>query len=712
MNKARKVRIGIDVGGTFTHAVAVDNDSLQVLAHQVTPTTHNDPRGVAGGIISSFSMLAQKLTPEDSIIFLAHSTTQATNALLEGDVAKVGIVGLGKGIEALKARSDLEVGDLELTPGKFLRTQLDFIEPKQNLVKEALERLSQGKCGAIVAAQGFSVDDPSGELMIIEEAREQKLPACGTHQMSGLYGLRVRARTAVVNASILPKMIETAELTHQALAAKNLQASLMIMRSDGGVMSLEEVRKRPVMTLLSGPAAGVAAALMFLKASDAIFLEVGGTSTDICLIKDGKAAVRSAVIGGHPTYLKTLDSRTLGIAGGSMIGPRAEGGLSVGPRSAHVAGYPYCSFAKPLLGELNVREIHPQEGDPAYFVIEDSTGYRASPTTTCAANLLGHIKHGDYSATNSIENLNLCFSALAAHLKIESVSQLAHLILIAAAEKIVPTIMQLLKDYSSSGRVVKLIGGGGGAGAIVPIVAEKLGFPYEIAQQAEVISAIGAAMAMVKETIERNIVNPSQEDLARIRSEAKDKVLAMGADPASIEVSIAIDAQKSLVTAVATGSIAFSEGETGDTSEVSPEERLQALRDSTLKESNFTALGDTGYYYVFQSLREEKYLFNLLKKTKNTLWVTDRKGNVKLQVPQGILEKNQDSSLESGLAKAIAKYTSYGDAGALIPAIYALSDKRLVDLTSLTTAEQALTLARQEFSDLTPDASTFFLIRP
>ncbi len=695
----RKVRIGIDVGGTFTHAVAVDNRTSEVISHRVTPTTHQAAEGVAAGILESFRMLQEELGEDCEVVFLAHSTTQATNALLEGDVASVGIVGLGKGLEGAKAKSDLNVGNLELSPGKYLHTQLDFVEPLGPAMESAVQRLKASGCGAVVAAQGFSVDDPSGEKTVMEQARAAGLPACGTHEMSGLYGLRVRARTAVLNASILPKMIETAEMTHRALTSRAVEAPLMVMRSDGGVMSLEEVRRRPVMTLLSGPAAGVAAALMFLKASDALFLEVGGTSTDMCLVKDGKAAVRSASVGGHPTYLKTLDSRTLGIAGGSMIGKLDQGGLAVGPRSAHVAGFHYCSFAEPLVGELKVLEVRPLKDDPVYYVIEDASGHRCAPTTTCAANLLGYIRPGDYSA-GDLGNVGRAFAALAAHLKLESPEAVARLVLDAAAEKVLPTVRQLLKDYGSADRTVKLLGGGGGAGAI------------EIARRAEVISAIGAALAMVKETIERTIVDPSQADLSRLRAEAESAVIGMGADPATVEVAISVDAQKSIVTAVATGSIAFSEGETGGGDEVSPQERLQTLKEASPKEATYTPVGDTNHFYLYRSEREERYLFNLLKRKKETLWVTDRKGNVKLQVPGGRAEQSRGDALETALSQTLSKHTTYGDAGALIPALHVVAGRKLTDLTSLTSSEQALTLARQELAGLDPDTPVYFLVHP
>jgi hypothetical protein len=324
---------------------------------------------------------------------------------------------------------------------------------------------------------------------------------------------------------------------------------------------------------------------------------------------------------------------------------------------------------------------------------------------------LGYIRPGDYSA-GDLGNVGRAFAALAAHLKLESPEAVARLVLDAAAEKVLPTVRQLLKDYGSADRTVKLLGGGGGAGAIVPVVAEKLGFPHEIARRAEVISAIGAALAMVKETIERNIVDPSQADLSRLRAEAESAVIGMGADPATVEVAISVDAQKSIVTAVATGSIAFSEGETGGGDEVSPQERLQTLKEASPKEATYTPVGDTNHFYLYRSEREERYLFNLLKRKKETLWVTDRKGNVKLQVPGGRAEQSRGDALETALSQTLSKHTTYGDAGALIPALHVVAGRKLTDLTSLTSSEQALTLARQELAGLDPDTPVYFLVHP
>ena len=701
------VRIGIDVGGTFTHAVAVDNETLQVLSHAVTPTTHRAAEGVARGIVTAFEELRNQFSPETRIVLLAHSTTQATNALLEGDVARVGIVGLGSGLSAAKARLDMTLGPIELAPGRFLESEVDVVNPQENgeAIHATLKRMASEGVGAVVAAEAFSVDDPSGELLVAEIASSLNLPACGTHEMSGLYGLRVRTRTAVLNASILPKMIDTALMTDRSLKSLSVEAPLMVMRSDGGIMALDEMRKRPVLTLLSGPAAGIAAALMFLRTSDAVFLEVGGTSTDICLIKNGRAAVKSAVLGGNPTYLRTLDSRTLGIAGGSML-RRTASGIDMGPRSAHLAGAGYASFTD-LCPPLRVIEESPLPGDPPYILVEDANGARVALTTTDAGNLAGLVPPGNYAQAD-VNRIRPVFEAVAAFLG-TSADALTARMLESAVAKVRPTVESLFSEYGMADHAVKLIGGGGGAAAIVPALARAMQLPFEIAPRAEVISAIGAALAMVKETIEKNILDPTQEELASLKAEAEKRVLAMGADPASIEVGVEVDSQKKIVRATATGSVQFSAHDVLS-QDVGESGRLSALLELGDTAATWKALGHTGFLHIYESITEHRQLFGLLRRQKRTIWVTDPRGAVKLQAPQASISVAGGAEAMATLSKVIADATTYGDAGAQVPLVRVVAGHRIVDLSALQTAEQMMALARSDLSGLSAGEKVFFVV--
>lgn len=161
-----------------------------------------------------------------------------------------------------------------MAPGKFLYTEHEFLESsslREDLIKSAIEKLKQKGAEVIVASESYSVDNPENEKKVIEIANKMGLPATGGYEISQLYGLSARTRTAAVNAALIPKMMETANMTEGAVKESGIRKPLMIMRCDGGVMSIDEVRKRPILTMLSGLAAGVAGALMYEKITDGIF---------------------------------------------------------------------------------------------------------------------------------------------------------------------------------------------------------------------------------------------------------------------------------------------------------------------------------------------------------------------------------------------------------------------------------------------------------
>ncbi len=697
---SRKVRIGIDVGGTFTDAVVVDNETYEVIAKEKCPTTHHAKQGVAEGIVRNIENVLKKnnISPED-VIFIAHGTTQATNALLEGDVAKVGIVGMGKGLEADRAKKETTAGNIELAPGKFLYTEHEFLESsslREDLIKSAIEKLKQKGAEVIVASESYSVDNPENEKKVIEIANKMGLPATGGYEISQLYGLSARTRTAAVNAALIPKMMETANMTEGAVKESGIRKPLMIMRCDGGVMSIDEVRKRPILTMLSGLAAGVAGALMYEKITDGIFLEAGGTSTDISVIKDGKVMIKNAQIGGQKLYLTSLDVRTLGVAGGSMIVVEDGKLVDVGPRSAHIANKSYEVFAEPKkIVSPKIKLVAPREEDkPNYAVIECENGESYALTLAGAANILGYVGEGDYAHGNK-EAAKKAWQALA-DLTGESVEELCKTAMEISMKKVKQIVDELIVDYNLNKNLIYLIGGGGSASVVVPFLGEMMGIRHKIAENAPYISTIGVSLALVREQIERNVSNPTDEDIRKIRHDVMEVITRAGADAATVDIAIEIDSQKNILRAIATGA---TELRTKDrnTQMKSEEGLLKIISEADkVEKQNVQKVGQEGRWHAYYVNVEKKALFGLIKTKKRFTRIIDEEGVIRLQKNDAKIMVMKKKQLSTRFEEFVDSLTQFSDAGAILPKTYLFFGQKMSDLSGVVNKEQLLGLADME----------------
>src|SRR5829696_4136204 len=306
---SKRIRVGIDVGGTFTKAVAMDIVKGKIIGKFTVPPTHSSREGVATGIVVALTELMQKHNIQRTDIeLISHSTTQAVNALLEGDTAKVGIIGMGVGLEKSNIIRRTNIKDIELAPNKYLRTCYRFLDTSKYLqdqeVLSAISELKGEGAEVIVVSEAYSVDDPSNERFVMERS---DIPATAGHELTGIYGLEIRTLTAAINGGILPKSTSTAKFVESAVRNEKITAPVLIMKGDGGVTDMSTFRSKPIVTVLSGPAASVAGALLHLRVIDGIFIEVGGTSTNVCAIKDGKPEMRYVTIMQHPTCIRSLD---------------------------------------------------------------------------------------------------------------------------------------------------------------------------------------------------------------------------------------------------------------------------------------------------------------------------------------------------------------------------------------------------------------------
>ncbi|MDX2041135.1 MAG: hydantoinase/oxoprolinase family protein [Acidobacteriota bacterium] len=712
-----KVRIGIDVGGTFTDVVVIDSHSHELVGQLKFPTSHAAKEGVALGIVTALerAMAEFHLKPED-VAFIAHSTTQATNALLEGDVAEVGVVGIGDGSvwnpEGWFAKRSTVVPPIALTASKSLKPQQAFVGRVnggfESEAETAIRKLSANGVRVVVASEAFGVDQVEREARVAEQARGLGLFATTGHEVSSLYGLRVRTRTAVINAAILPKMIETAEMTERCVKDTGIEAPLMIMRSDGGVMSVAEVHRRPILTMLSGPAAGIAGALMHERVSDGIFIEVGGTSADISVIRDGSPATRPARLNGHRMYLNTLDVRTLGVGGGGMIRARRtempDAIVDVGPRSAHIAGLGYVCFAEPEeLAEASIEFIRPTQSDAGdHFILRARSGKGYALTTTCAANLLGLVEPGHF-AFGKKESARIGFKLLVENCgEFTDEQEVAERVLEIGCRKLEATINDLIAEYHLSRDQVVLIGGGGGAASLVPFTAKLMNLEHRIARNAEVISPIGVAMAMVRDTVERNIVDPSPEDILKVRREAAEAAIAAGAVADSIEVQVEVDKRRNLVRATAMGTTELRRREGEETVSGVKQCREAAARSMRLPVDEVALAAETSGHLVFIGEQRSTSFFGLFNSRKSLLRVVDRTGVVRLQRGAARVSTVVLSDINAELERAVDALTDYGDAGRAIPDIFILYGARIANFSGLAELEQVAALVEVELRSLDP----------
>ena len=696
----RKVRMGIDVGGTHTKAVAIDNETHDIIGKSSVKTTHDDKRGVAAGVVKCFMncLSENNIRPED-VVFVAHSTTQATNALIEGDVAKVGIIGMGKGlIESYLAKKQTKLNNIDLGNGKEISIINNFIRTKgmtEESVQKVIADIKNQGAEVAVSSMAFGVDDGRPEKMVFEVADKIGIPTTMASDITKLYGLTRRTRTAAINASILPKMLDTANSTEQAVREAGVNVSLMIMRGDGGVMEISEMKKRPVLTMLSGPAASVMGSLMYLRASNGVYFEVGGTTTNIGVIKNGRPAIDYSVVGGHPTYISSLDVQVLGCAGGSMVRANKNGIVDVGPRSAHIAGLDYSVFTdtEKIKGP-QVEFFSPKQGDPSdYVAIKMENGEKVTITNSCAANVLGLVKPEDFSYGN-VASARKAMQALADYCG-TTVEDIAKQIMEKSYAKIEPVILGLAEKYKLEKDQISLVGVGGGAASLIIYFAEKMGVKFSIPENAEVISSIGVALAMVRDAVERIIPSPSKEDIRAIKLEAMNKAIESGATVESIEIHIDIDAQTNKVTAIATGS---TEVKTADHLKECDEEEAKQLasNDMRLSTNQVLLLEKTKYFYVFG---EE----TATPKEAGHIRILDTKGFIKVQRSRGLAIKTTAGEYMDAVKQLWESLAVYKTELIVRPDYYLCIGARLMDF-SATDYDQLVLLMDIEVSALETDA--------
>ncbi|GAA2226535.1 hydantoinase/oxoprolinase family protein [Promicromonospora sukumoe] len=509
----RRWRIGIDVGGTFTDLVAVPGDGTSwsladAITHKVPSTPHDPSEGVETGLAQ---LLARGIDVED-VAAVAHGTTIGLNAILQGRVARAALVtsaGHRDVLQIARARMPRSF-DLHATPGRP-------IVPREHVLEVAHRFAADGAAVGALGADG--VDD--AELARLVERLTALAPEVVAVSLVGGYAAREaeqhladrlaaaldvpvtsaaavwpeageyeRTTLALLDAQITPLMTGYFTALRERLARLRVDARVYITTSNGGSVSIESAMRRPVQTVLSGPAGGVSAAATAWPGTDMVTVDMGGTSSDIGVLRGGRPVLTTtATVGPHPLMTPVVEVSAIGAGGGSVIGADTSGArpvLRVGPASVGAVPGPAAYGAGGTQPALTDAYVHAGVIDPATF-LGGTFPLRAELATGALARVAEDL------AEDSAEDTTGADGVADAALRVASAGMAARLRTVLAAHGEVP------ERYT-------FVAFGGAGGTHAALLADEVGVRRVLVPAAAgTFCALGAAIAPVRRDVARTV---------------------------------------------------------------------------------------------------------------------------------------------------------------------------------------------------------------
>jgi N-methylhydantoinase A len=464
-----RYRIGIDTGGTFTDIVSVDTASGAIAVTKVASSPANPGIALVRGVRA---ILDQVGGTSASVVGIAHGTTVATNALLQGQIESLGLIvtkgfrhvleiarqsvpeGYGNSYFWVKPDRIVPLRLVREAGGRFNFKGQELRPLDEESVRQAVKFFREQNIRAIGVCLLHSYANAAHERRVAEIVAEE-YPECALSlscEVLPEYREYERAVTTLVDAFVKPHMERYLRRVHDELGDLK-DKPFLVMQSSGGVASAAEVVRKPITTALSGPAAGALGSAVISEMAgfpNIVTLDAGGTSTDLCLIEGGRPHVTNGgTVGPFPVRIPMIDIETIGTGGGSIAWITREGHLKVGPKSAGAEPGPMC---------------YPNGG--------------AEPTITDANLVLGRIPAALIGGGISlnVERSRAGIAALAARLPGDmNAEQLAHGIIEIANWNQANAIRQMTIQRGIDPRGFALLSFGGAGPAQSPAVMDLLG---------------------------------------------------------------------------------------------------------------------------------------------------------------------------------------------------------------------------------------------
>lgn len=324
--------LGIDAGGTYTDSVLYDRKNQELIDKNKALTTYYD---LTEGIDNTITGLKEEWF--DTVELVTLSTTLATNAIVEGSGGRVGLLLLGYDqqlMEQFRLEEEIPGENRKIIKGRF-NTKGEEIESLAEQEIEETIKSWQGRIDAWAISGYMSPRNPAHELQAKQILTDKTdLPVVCGHELTNKLNSIQRATTAALNASLIPIIKELNQKVTEVLQANGIGAPLMMVKGDGSLVSSQAVIDKPIETVLSGPAASTIGAKHLGEVNEGVIIDIGGTTTDISVIKDGYPDLNSdgAVVGGWLSSIEAIKFKTIGLGGDSRIYFNQDGELKIGPK--------------------------------------------------------------------------------------------------------------------------------------------------------------------------------------------------------------------------------------------------------------------------------------------------------------------------------------------------------------------------------------------
>ena len=323
-----RYNIGIDTGGTYTDAVIIDPSGKTVLASAKSLTTKGDLSLGIGAVLDRVMQTTGEASNHaisaDTIGLVSLSTTLATNALVEGHGSKVGVILIGFDdvmFERTELVSAIPTATLFRVAGGHVYDGAEAQPLDEAAIRDLLTE-HRHEMGAWAVASAYSVRNAAHERRAQALVRDLcDCPVTASCDLSAALNGPRRALTAAFNARIIALIVNLVGAVRDSLAKHDITAPLMIVKGDGSIATADTVIEKPIETILSGPAASVIGANFLSSLPDFIISDIGGTTTDVAIVKNGwpKLNEHGSSIGGFRTMVKAIDMATIGLGGDSAI---------------------------------------------------------------------------------------------------------------------------------------------------------------------------------------------------------------------------------------------------------------------------------------------------------------------------------------------------------------------------------------------------------